>query len=390
MKSTLRGIHLATVIDVHPETYEVSIALPNLGRSEGIRIRLGGEWQHPTAGEFRLPERFDKGIVAFYADHPRCGVWLKALSMEEKHLIPTELFKEDKFAHLHHLPSDRTTVQFGDGSEEHRWPDGSFLNLLTRKDGSKSNSGLLRKLLDRFRTLGKMGQPGGRKKFTGQSRPPVDVMFHHSSGAEVWISADGSFEVKTPRGHKFRLYDATEKGRSPQDGSVTSTPDEDAQRIASEVTLETEMGHKLTFHDDPQVAEKNRYVSLKTALGHEILMKDKPDTDQFIKIKTNLGHEVFMRDKPDLNQHIKVRSALGHEVLMQDTPLPKMQLTSSTGQSLKMDDTLQIMTLTAPIIVLDGIIQLGGLGAVRPVVGNADVDTRGDATIATSTKVFIQ
>ncbi|GEM48683.1 hypothetical protein [Deinococcus cellulosilyticus] len=412
MRSDLRGIHLAQVLDVHPEDYQVSVLLPHLARSEGIRVRLGGNRQHPVAGDFELPEKFDYGVVAFYANHPKCGIWLKSLSDEVRHIIPTELFKEDKHARVQHLPSDRTAIHFGDGSEEHRWPDGSFLTVMTRKDGTKSNTGLIRKLLDRFRTLGRMGQKPERKAFQGQRRPPVDVVFHHQSGAEVWITGDGSIQVQTARGHKIRMYDATEKARNPEDGSVQSTPDEDAQRVASELTIETEVGHKITLHDDPQEAEINRYVSVKTALGHEIRMKDKPDNDQFIQIKSNLGHEFFMRDKPDNNQFVRVKTALGHEflmqdkpgnsqqvkvnsaaghqVLLQDAPTKQLSLTSAAGHKFLIDDTTGTMILQAVTIVLKGIVKLGSEAAMRPVVGNNDVDSRGDATFATNATVFIQ
>lgn len=202
----IRGIHLAQVVDVHPEDYEVSVHLPYLPPAllgRGLRVRLGGRWQHPQAGEFAMPKVGDWGLVGFFADDPRAGIWLISIPDRGWHIIPQELLKEDPQAVMVHYPGGQWTVQHGDGSTEAVWPDGSSFQVI-RKSSPRSWLG---RLVERFRTLrqAKPWLPPERKPYEPPPGPQAYLYLRHSSGTEVHLAADGSVQVRTHSGHVFVL-----------------------------------------------------------------------------------------------------------------------------------------------------------------------------------------
>lgn len=202
----IRGIHLAQVVDVHPREYEVSVYLPYLPPAllgQGLRVRLGGRWQQPQAGEFILPRIGDWGIVAFFAEDPRTGIWLTSIPDRAWHIVPEELLQADPKAALAHYPGGQWWVQHGDGSTEVVWPDGTSFQAI-RKPGPR---GWLGRLVERFRTLrqGKAWTQPQRQAYTPPDGPRTYLYLKHASGAEIHLAQDGSVRIRTPSGHMWTL-----------------------------------------------------------------------------------------------------------------------------------------------------------------------------------------
>lgn len=378
----IRGVHLAQVTDVHPESYEVSVILPNLAHAEGVRVKLTGERQHPVAGDYQLPERFDWGIVVFVVDDIQAGFWLRSISDRHRHLIPSELLLADPFARLEHHPSDSYTIEHGDGTLERVWPDGSVLKITTSKDGSMSNVGRRQAVTPRYRTLSPAyGQPGERQPYQGRPQPPVDVDLLHSSGARVAISADGSVRLTTPQGHQLSLHDGTEKVRAADyPHGVIATPEEDAARVNSRVTLASEIGHALTLHDDP-INEADRYVTVGSAKGHQLELRDKPDPQSGLSLTTVDGHRIHLHDG---GQHLTIETAGGHTLVLHDDE-QYIAITSAGGRSMQLDDAAQVTTIQDPakVVVLAPQIHLGGEGG-RGVARVNDTVAAGTITSGSS------
>ncbi|PZA08326.1 phage baseplate assembly protein V [Meiothermus sp. Pnk-1] len=229
----LSGIYKAQVTAVHPggestdrETLPyagtLSVILHNMMQLGGVdaaprfRVRMLRERAHPSAGIYRLPEVGDWGLVCFWENDAEAGVWLGSLDDDLRNLVPEELWAKDPYAEVHHWPSDRYAIFHGDGAEEHVWPDGSFLKVTTRKDGQPGNPSERSRLTPRRMRRKKQGGEGfesERQSYPGHAEPQVDVVFHHASGAEVRISADGSFWLTTALGISLRLFDDAEQAR---------------------------------------------------------------------------------------------------------------------------------------------------------------------------------
>ncbi len=322
-------IQRAQVLEAHP-TGLLSVLLEDYSLLGAIPVRMARARAHPAAGEFALPELGDWGIVAFTRDDMRFGVWLGSLDDDLRNLIPEELWQADRYADLTHHPSDQRTIQHGDGTTETIWPDGSLLKLTTTKDGAVSNPSRRGSRTPR-RMRRKTGpMQSERRDYVPHSRPPVDVEFQHSSGAIVRITADGSFLIRTPAGHGWRLHDATEKARDPTTGAVTARPEEDAMRVASQVALESQMGHRLVFNDDPQAAANDRFVRLTTALGHLIELRDLAPGDRFIRARTVAGNMLELRD----------------------TPVVEARLTTPGGRTVHLNDAGARTTITDPAVIV--------------------------------------
>ena len=361
-------VQLAQVVTALPNG-RLSVILEDYALMGEITVRCSRPRAHPSAGSFVLPENGDFGLVCFYRDDMRSGVWLGCVDDGLRNMVPEELWEQDPFAEVHHHPSDKVDIQHGDGTTETRWPDGSLLKLTTRKDGTLSNAG--ERVAETPRKVSrKTGNAASeRQDYSPHTEPPVDVVFKHSSGAQVLITADGSFDMKTPKGHRLRLHDGTEKVRDVSTGEPTGTPEEDAGRVASEITVETEQGFKFTLHDDPEARAQDRYAKLETPGGHSVELRDLPAAQKGIKAQSAGGHLLHMDDKT-----------------------PKIQAKTPGGRELTLDDAGGKSTLTdpsrvdvnAPLVNLAG----GGPGVAR-LGDQVQVVIGGGSSAGTYTGVII-
>lgn len=379
----------AQVKHVYPDTFELGVVFPKIQTLTGvIRVKcLPQGFGNALSGSFVLPEVGDFGMVAFSQHNPRSGVWISSKNPRLWNCIPFELLTEDPQALVTiHRDSGRE-IHFSNGDVETLHADGTVVRVSASKDGSVSNTTRRAQKTPLKRTVGKDDRSTERVPLPEPSGTPVDIHIAHSSGFKASITADGSLAVETPKGHKFKLHDATEKSRDPHSGGVTGTPEEDAQRVVSQVILESEVGHKITFNDDP-ILQVNRYLSVRSSLGHEVFMKDKPDVDQFVRVTTKGGHTVLMRDKPALDSHITASSKEGQLLELRDTPTKQVRLLNHLGYGLIISDTG--VHFMGPEIIHEGIVRLGGPDAVTPVVQQGDVDSRGDTQGSSSVTVFVK
>lgn len=384
---------LAQVVQPH-EDGTLSVLLEDSHYLGEIVVRVARPRAHPAAGAYALPEVGDWGVVAFTRDDMRTGAWLGSLDDRFRNLVPEEVWSEDVRAELRHHPGDQWTLEHGDGTSEHHWPDGSHLRLSTTKDGTVSNTGLRGAVTERLATR-KVG-PGEseRAAYAGADRPPVDVEFRHSSGATVRITADGTFQLATPKGHAIEVRDATEKSRDPDTGAVISAPEEAANRVVSAIELTTEVGHSILLNDDP-VLLTTRFIRVRHAGGHEIMLHDDPtpNANKYVRVTTAAGHMLEARDLPAADQYIRLQTLLGHKLELRDTPTVIATVETPGGRKIEMDDDGQVTRLAdpvkvevvAPAVVLgDG----GGHAAVARVgdaVQVSGTDSGGDTINVTGT-----
>lgn len=385
----------AKVTHVYPGRMEVDVVFPNLAALNGaIKVKVAPQrWASARSGEFYLPQVGDWVQVKFLQDTERSAFVTGPLADRVWNAEPAEILQADPLAVVTINRDGSRSICYSNGDLEHNFADNSLLRFTSSKDGSMSNTSGRAKRSPFHRSIKNPENQPEREQLPAPGKPPIDFHFLHSTGAEITITADGSIHATTARGHKIRMHDGTEKARSSQTGAVTSTPEEDAQRINSELVLETEMGHVFRLHDDPQDAEQNRYVSLRTSLGHEILLKDKKPTDQHIKIKTILGQTFEMRDTPEANQSIKMESVTGYKLEMHDTQ-KIAQFLSPAGNGLLIDDNTNTLTLKGMNIIHDGEIIKLGRNATKSVVLDGDGMTPSDGpghshnSQSSSTKVY--
>ncbi|PZA08295.1 phage baseplate assembly protein V [Meiothermus sp. Pnk-1] len=264
----LKGIHLAQVIAIHPGTAQdsptdtapyaatLSVLLSNLmmmgGTDEAprFRVRMLTPGAGPSAGRYSLPRVGDWGLVAFTENDGESGFWLGSIPDDLRHAAPEELWRKDPYAEVWQHISDFYQITHGDGTQETVWPDGTLLKVTTRKDGAPGNPSLRaaktpRKV--RRKKAGGSGFESQRVDYPFQAEPPVDIVLKHSSGAEVRISADGSFFLSSPRGHTLRLFDDDEKGRD-RDGHITTPGNAGAD---SAIVLEAAGGARIKLQENP-------------------------------------------------------------------------------------------------------------------------------------------
>lgn len=397
----------------------IEVVLSNGGIiGKQISVRCLSNRAHPTAGEFQLPSPGDWVVIGFTSDSYQNGFILGYANDDHRNLIPEELWTDDPYVTYTHHSSDTISIQHGDGTYEHHLPDGSLLKITTRKDGKLSNASQRGKKSALKRRMKTDKNTSERQTYTPHSEPPADVVFNHVSGASFTITADGSVTVKSAK-HTLKFQDGTEKIRSATSGAVTSAPQEDAGRVASNVILETEKAIKLTLHDDPELKQDNRfarlelpegvkvtlhtdpvaqtayyvlletpsgptlrlnidpktqaniYAQLKTELGHTLELRDKPDPQQKISLKSAAGHLLELRDKIAVT--MKLQTVGGHGLELQDSPAPFVRLKSTGGRILEQDDVAAETSVVDPakVRVTAPLIHLGG--SVRAVgrVGDA-------------------
>lgn len=365
----------------------------------GIRVRVAAAAAGPVTGHYALPAVGEFGLVAFYANDSNSGVWVTNLPSRLWNAEPREILKADPKAVATYHRDGRRELHTGAGDHEIVYPDGTLLRLTASKDESVSNTGNRSLRTPMTRTVdadpGSVSREQQREEYSPPETPPLDIRLEHSSGATITITADGSFDLVTPKGHRFKLHDATEKARD-ADGNVLQTPEEDASRVASEVMLESEQGHQILLHDDP-VSLLNRHVTIRHAVGHEVVMKDDPNIladqhvtvrtagghelelrdlptdDIFMRLKTNVGHQLELRDAPAADQYIQATTLAGHMLELRDTPTPKVTVSTAAGRSVVMDDDATVTTVTDPVrIEVDApLIELAGGGAAVARVGDA-------------------
>lgn len=310
----LKGTHEAQVIAALPNG-RLQVVLKNYHHqsAEGLTVRILRQRAGRSSGSYNLPQQGDWGLVQFTSNDGRTGVWMGSLPDDYSNANPDELFEQDPEAELEHHPGDTYTIHHGDGSTETRYPDGSLLKLQTSKDGTLSNSGKRAEPTPRFASRKTGEAQSERQELQPHTEPPLDVTFLHASGSSIELTADGSFNMATPQGHMLRIHDGTERVRDtayPHD--ITATPQEDSGRLESEIVLSTEVGHKVTLHDDPQ-NDNDRHISVETPKGHKLELRDSSE------VKTTLTTPAgYMLELNDDTKKIIVTTPGGRSITLDD------------------------------------------------------------------------
>ncbi|MHA0048654.1 PH domain-containing protein [Deinococcus sp. PEB2-67] len=364
---------LAQVQTQYPGEGKVAVILKNLGLVDGVRVAVAAPAGRARSGHFDLPQPGDWGVVLFTQDHGRSGVWLCNVPSDTWNAVPVELLQADPLVQVHRHPDGSQDVHWSNGDRETTLPDGTLMRVTHSKDGTPGNPAGRAVRSPWHVSEGDANRAGQRTPYEPPALAPADLHVQHASGATLTVTADGSLHARTARGHQIRLHDATEKARDAADPlTVTATPEEDAQRVASEVVIQTEQGHTVTLHDDPILAT-DRYVRVRSAGGHEFLLRDKPDADVHASLTTTAGHRVTLRDKPAGDAGAEVTTAGGLAVRLRD-------------------DTHTLTVIGETVVVAAQTIKLGSAGASKRVLldGDTGQDSRGDTytLTGTTTKIF--
>ena len=335
---------LAQVDTLYPDEGKVSIVFPTLSMLSGLRVRIAAPNISDNTGTFRLPRRGDWGLVAFFQNDPRTCVWLLSVPDERWNTLPVEILADDPEAAVTYTPGGTAQIEWGEqgaGDFEHGRADGTLFRISHGKDGSLSNATRRRRRTDWKVTRDK--KRGGHQP---PPLPPADLYLEHASGAVVSLSADGSFLFQTAAGHRFRMHDGTEKVRaSDAPHGVTATPEQDAQRVSSELALTTESGLSIVLHDDP-VKNTDRHLTLRTPGGHRVTLRDTPQGSRGIEAVT------------------------------------------AGGLLVKLDDTAKKATVKGELVELDAQRVNLGTGASRAVVLDGDPVIGGTAIKASSVSIY--
>lgn len=366
---------LAQVDTVYASEGKVGVTFPTLAMLSGLRVIIAGDGLSARSGEFRLPQRGDFGLVSFYQDDPRSCTWLWNLSDNNWHSAPLEVFETDPLAQVAYARDGSQTIHHGNGDVEVARPDGTVIRLTHSKDGTMGNATGRAAVTPRM-----VSEPEGqartptRKPYTPPALAPADLVINHASGTTVRLSADGSILARTAKGHRFSLYDATEKARNPEDPlSVTATPDEDANRVTSRIEVISEKGHRITLKDDP-VLEDGRQIEIQSAQGHRVLLKDDPvkNLDRKVEVTTAGGHRFTLKDGAPADK--------------------KIEAVTAGGLGLLLHDPSKTVTVTGETVVVNAdVVRLGSAGASRKVVldGDSGPDAHGGTVPITSTAVKV-
>jgi hypothetical protein len=406
-------VALAQVEAVFPDTFELGIVLPNFGSLHAIRVKVAAQHAGPYTGEYMLPKVGEFGMVAFLQDDARSGIWTTTIPSSVWNTAPLEIMQADPTAKVTHSRDGARAIEYSSGDREALLPDGTLLRVTASKDGSTSNTTGRSKRTPMRRSVdedpGRNSRKAVREDYTPPQVAPVDVRLEHSSGAILTITADGSFHLTTPKGHAFKLHDATEKSRDSADPlTVTGTPEEDAGRVASEVVLQSELGHKLTFHDDPVNALEryvklehptglalelfddpgpgaSRYARLSHPFGHalELFHDPKVNVNAYAELRSGGGHKLLLRDLDPANIHVLVQTAAGHMLELRDTPAADSRIKAMTvgGLMLELHDVLLRALVQTPggrqLILDDGGAKTSLIDPVRVDVTAPDVRLAG-------------
>jgi len=334
----LTGMHEAQVISALPDgRLQVMLRDANALSAKGHTVRVLKKRASRSSGSYGLPTQGDWGIVAFTVQDGRNGYWLGSFDDDYSSLNPDELLEVDPMAELEHHPGDQYTVHHGDGSDETRYPDGTLFKIQTSKDGSLSNAGLRAQPTERYARRKAGEATSSREGFQPHTEPPVDITLRHASGASFEMTADGNVNLATPQGHSLRVHDGTERVRAdtyPHD--VTGTPEEDAGRVNSEIHLETEQGHKVVLHDDPQ-NNQDRHIAVSTPKGHRVELRDSGEVKT--TISTPAGYTIELHDD---KKTITLITPGGRAITLDDS-----------GQNITIDDPKSLV-LKAPMWSSEG------------------------------------
>ncbi|MBD2681286.1 MULTISPECIES: VgrG-related protein [Nostoc] len=148
-------------------------------------------------------------------------------------------------------------------------------------------------------------------------------------------------------------------------------------------TIRTRTGHTVEFvEDDGGGSNENNSkdgIYIYTSGGHHIRLNDQdssPD-DQFIEIETSGGHKVRLDDATTA-QGIRITSSGGHQVHLNDKPLQSIEVQTTSGQNLTLNDEVMIVTLqtTGMISIQAGAdVNINATGAVSVEASEVNISS---------------
>ncbi|MBD2340770.1 VgrG-related protein [Calothrix sp. FACHB-156] len=145
--------------------------------------------------------------------------------------------------------------------------------------------------------------------------------------------------------------------------------------------IRTRTGHTIEFVEDDRGGsnENNRNdgIYIYTAGGHYIRLNDQDSTpeDQFIEIETSGGHKMRMNDVMTAKA-ITITTSGGHQVNLNDKPQQSIEVQTTFGQNLTLNDEGMIISLqtTGVINIQAGAdVNISAAGAVS-IEATADIN----------------
>jgi len=142
-------------------------------------------------------------------------------------------------------------------------------------------------------------------------------------------------------------------------------------------TIKTRTGHTIEFVEEDHSGSNNEIRSdgiyIHTAGGHHLRMNDQDtNPDQFVEIQTSGGHTLRLDDLID-SKGIRMTTSGGHKIHLNDTPLKSIEIQTTLGQHLTLNDEGLMVTLQT-----EGIINIQAGGVIN-IEATADVNVNAAA-----------
>nr|WP_255682366.1 phage baseplate assembly protein V [Deinococcus sp. 6YEL10] len=182
--------------------------------------------------------------------------------------------------------------------------------------------------------------------------------------------------------------------------------DSEGKKKLKKLVVTSSVGHRLAMYDEDQEGETEDALMEHNGVKRQVYLKDfkgqkltfhcpeKPDVPVYTKLENEAGtHILHMQSKPT---RFASFSDIQGQFWKFDTDAQQFFLKGNTLVDIKSDEVIQVtagtsMTLTAPVIGVNGMVSLGSAGGGRKVALDADsvigtiTDSRGGACSFTLT-----
>ena len=145
-------------------------------------------------------------------------------------------------------------------------------------------------------------------------------------------------------------------------------------------TIKTRTGHMIEFVEEDQPGGNNDLqqdgIYVHTAGGHHIRMNDR-DTNptQFVEIETSGGHIVRMDDLTS-SKGVRITTSEGHKIHLNDTPQKSIEIQTTAGQHLTLNDQGLNVTLQT-----EGTINIQAAGIVNINAPEVSIEAAADINL---------
>jgi len=244
MNAGVPPLAVAQVEAVYPKQGTLSVSFPGLQNVNGVRVRVAAPiGASARTGTFRLPKRGDWGMVAFYQDDVRSGVWFANLIDHSWHSLPVELHEDDPELSADYARDGTQRLNWANGNQETLYADGSLIRRTHAGDPHQRTPRLVNEWTDAESRETK------RVPYTPPALTPAHFVFEHAAPKTqplIEVTPEGEITIEQ-RGTRA-LVQVSEHGQV----SVSAGRDPDTH-LPQAATLRTLTGSSAVLSSDGSV-----------------------------------------------------------------------------------------------------------------------------------------